>query len=82
MKIIAKTTIGNEFVYSARTAGLVSAKSADKICKIVNEHKSLLGAKENEIYYVYDIDEYSIAYQYAQFRKFVIRNGAVKVIIK
>lgn len=77
MKIIAKTIIGNEFLYSAKSARKVSAKSAEKILSVVNEHKSLLGLKENEIFHIYDVNEYDDAFYYAQKQSFIIRNGIV-----
>ena len=77
MKIIAKTIIGKEFMYNARTARRVSDKSADKICAIVNQHKAILGAGENEIFRVYEIDRYCAAYDYAMIQSFTIRNGVV-----
>ena len=79
MKIIAKTIKGQEFMYSASSAGKVSNASADKICAIVNEHKTMLGAKENEYFKVYEIDRYSKAWDFAQFRAYTIRNGVVTV---
>jgi hypothetical protein len=77
MKIIAKTIKGHEYMYDPRTARKVSNKNADLICKIVNEHKTILGAKENEVFHVYTIDEYSKAWDYAQYQSFTIRNGVV-----
>lgn len=77
MKIIAKTIKGQEFCYNARSARKVSAASAEKICKIVNEYKYLLGTNDGEIWHVYDIDCYSKAWDYAQYQAFTIRNGVV-----
>lgn len=77
MKIIAKAIKGQEFLYNARSARKVSARSADKICAIVNEHKFLLGSADNEVWHVYDVDQYDQAYDYAQYQTFTIRNGIV-----
>ena len=80
MKIIAKTVIEKEYMYSVKTARKVSSRSAEIILKVVNEHKAILGANENEIFHIYDIDEYDTAYFYAQRQAFTIRNGIVKAI--
>ena len=77
MKIIAKTVKGKEFLYNPKTARKVSARSAEKILDAVNAHKSMLGAAENEIFHIYDIDKYDTAYEYAQKQAFIIRNGYV-----
>ena len=77
MKILARTTPGREFMYSARSAHKVSARSADKICAIVNEYKHLLGTPAGECWHVYDVDQYDAAFQYAQYQAFTIRNGIV-----
>lgn len=80
MKIIAKTIQGKEFMYKPPTARKVSARSAEVILKVVNEHKAILGAAENEIFHIYDIDEYDTAYFYASRQAFLIRNGVVTAI--
>ena len=77
MKIIAKTTVGHEFFYNPRTARKVSDRSADYICKVVNEYKFLLDTGRNECWHVYDIDKYDTAYDYAMFQSFTVRNGIV-----
>ena len=77
MIILAKTIKGQEFLYDYTSARQVSKKSADIICKIVNEHKSVLGLKENEIFYKYEIDQYDLAYIFALDQKFTIRKGIV-----
>jgi len=75
MKIIAKTRIGSEYLYSASSARKVSARSAETILKVVNEMRWRL--KDGETWHIYDVDEYSAAYDYAQYQAFTIRNGIV-----
>ena len=77
MKIIAKTIEGKEFIYSATSARKVSERSANKICDIVNQYKFLLDTSKNEKWFIYEIDKYDIAYDYAQVQSFTIRNGIV-----
>ena len=77
MKIIAKTYKGKEYLYIPRTARKVSARSAEKILKVVNDYKFLLDESKNEIWHVYDVDEYDAAYYYAGRQAFTIRNGIV-----
>jgi len=77
MKVIAKTIKGKEFCYNARSARKVSERSAEKILKIVNDHKFLLNTEKGEIWHIYDIDQYSVAYDFAQNQAFTIRNGIV-----
>ena len=80
MTIIAKTIIGQEFIYSARSARKVAKRNAAEICKIVNQYKTLLGTKENECWHVYEIDQYSPAYDFAQYQSFTMKNGIVKAV--
>ena len=77
MLIIAKTVKGKEFMYSIKSARKVSKASAEKILAIVNAHKEILGANENEIFHIYEIDKYSAAYPFAMNQSFTIRNGIV-----
>ena len=77
MKIIAKTVKGREFMYNPKTARKVSERSANYICNVVNEYKYLLGSADNECWHIYDIDKYDIAYDYAMFQSFTVRNGIV-----
>ena len=77
MKIIAKTRAGQEFLYDAMSARRVSARSADYICKVVNEYKFLLGTDPAECWHVYEIDQYDKAYYYSCFQRFTVRNGIV-----
>ena len=75
MKVIAKAIKGQEFFYNARSARKVSERSAKVILDIVNEYRFQL--KENEVWHIYDVDQYDAAYDYAQFQSFTIRNGIV-----
>lgn len=75
MKILAKAIKGQEFMYSIRSAHKVSARSATVILDIVNKYRFQL--KDNEIWHIYDVDEYDTAYDVAQFQSFTIRNGVV-----
>lgn len=77
MLIIAKAVKGKEFLYNARTAHQVSKASAQKICEIVNQFKYLLGSNNNEVWHVYEVNEYDKAFYYAQYQKFTIRKGIV-----
>lgn len=77
MTIIAKTKIGKEYLYIPRTARKVSKKSAQIICDIVNKYKYLLDTKPDECWHVYEIDEYSPAFDFAQYQSFTMRNGIV-----
>lgn len=76
MKIVAITKKGIEYVYSARTAHFVSERSANKICEVLNEYRFKI--KGDEIWYVYDVDQYDMAYDYAMMQKFSVRKGIVK----
>jgi len=77
MKILAKTTKGREFLYNARSARKVSARSAEQILKIVNDYKFQIDTDKGETWHIYDVGQYDIAYEYAQYQAFTIRNGVV-----
>ena len=76
MLVLAISVKDHEYLYSAKSARAVSARSADIICKTVNYHKYLL--KDGEIWHVHEVDRYDNAYDYARFRAFKIRKGIVK----
>lgn len=80
MIIIAKTKIGQEYLYIPRTARKVSKKHAHTICDIVNKYKYLLDTDNCECWHVYEIDKYCTAYDFAQYQSFVMRNGIVKAV--
>ena len=75
MFILAKSVKGHEFLYTASTAHEVSKASAKKIESIVNLANYKL--KDNETWFIHEVDKYDTAYDYAQFQKFRIRKGIV-----
>ena len=77
MKIVAITNIGAEFLYSAKTAHKVPKASANTICNILNQVRYNL-TEGSQKWFVYDVDEYDRAYDYAQSQSYSIRNGIVK----
>lgn len=76
MKVLAITKTGAEFFYNYKSAHEVSNASAERIKTVLNEHNFLL--KDGETWYVYDVDQYDNAYDYAQYQKFTLRKGVVK----
>lgn len=77
MKILARTIPGREFMYNAKSAHKVSARSAEQILRIVNENADRIGTPAGERWHLYDVDQYDNAYYYAQYQSFTIRNGIV-----
>lgn len=77
MIIIAKTKLGQEYLYMPRTARKVSKKHAHTICDIVNQYKYLLDTNRDECWHVYEISEYDAAFDFAQYQSFTIKNGIV-----
>lgn len=75
MLVLAKSIEGQEFLYNARSARRVSARSADKIRDAVNEVRWNL--KEGEIWHLHEVDEYDNAFYYAERQSFTIRNGII-----
>ena len=71
MMILAISVQGKEFLYNPKTAHAVS-----KTIKIIL-NKMSWRLKENETWFIHDIDEYSTAYDYAETQKFTIRKGLV-----
>lgn len=69
-KLIAKTTIGQEYLYSRSTAHYVPSCSADRICSALN--RSRFELHDGETWHVYDV-EYGDDLYINQ--KFYIRNG-------
>lgn len=80
MTIIAKTRIGQEYLYIPRTARKASKKSAHVICDIVNKYKYLLDTDHCECWHVYEISEFDPAFDFAQYQSFTMRNGIVKAV--
>ena len=81
MKILAKTTEGAEYLYSVRSAHKVSARSGQKIADALNKYGWQLETPD-EIWHLYDVDEYDTAYDYAQFQSFTIRDGKIREMIR
>ncbi len=73
MKIVAKSIKGKEFMYSAKSAHKVSERSANLICKLLNDINYHLN--EGETWFIHDVDKYDTAYEYASFQAFTRRNG-------
>lgn len=78
MKVLAKTIRGREFMYNAATAHKISEKSAVKIRDAVNAAGFQLNADKNEIWHIYEIDEYDNAFYYAENQSFFIYRGVLK----
>ena len=77
MKIVAITTEGKEFLFKVRTAHKVSNAGAEKICKILNHIRhNLKGATEK--WWVYEIGEYDMAYDYAMTQGFHLTARGLK----
>ena len=72
-KMIAKTIAGREYVYSATSAHAVSEKSAEVICRALNDARWQL--KDGEAWHVYERGWYEDNYTGAAYQKFVRRNG-------
>lgn len=75
-KMIAKAVNGQEFLYSRNTAHKVSERSADAICKVLNDCKWKLNG--GEVWHVFDCGWYELEYTAAAFQSFTIRNGLIK----
>ena len=75
MKIVAKSTKGQEFLYSVRSAHEVPKTSAEIICNALNDaHYDLA---ENEVWHIHDVDRFDRAYEYAVTQRFERRNGKI-----
>lgn len=72
MLVVAKSLKGQEFLYNARSAHAVPKTSAKKICQALNDIKYQL--KESEVWYLHEVDQYDIAYIFADGQKFCYRN--------
>ena len=69
MFIISKTIKGKEFMYSNKYSILCnSQKQAQALARFLNEHNDTalndFKLKDNELWYVYEIDQYDTAPQY------------------
>ena len=77
MKIVAITTEGQEFLFKVKTAHKVSNAGAEKICKILNRIRYQLNAPV-EKWWVYEIDQYDMAYGYAEMQNFHLTARGLK----
>ena len=77
MKIVAITTDGQEFLFKVRTAHKVSTAGAEKICKILNHIRYNLKSGA-EKWWVYEIDKYDMAYDYAVTQDFHLTGRGLK----
>ena len=77
MIIVAITTKGKEFLYSARSAHEVSKRSARKIVDVLNKYRVLL-KNDSDIWHIYEVDKYDMAFDYANDQKFTVYNGIVR----
>lgn len=73
-KLIAKTRIGKEFMYS-RESAFFADKNAEKVADILNKNKYQL--KEGECWYVYDYDFGQDLFVTEKI--FIAKNGSIKV---
>ena len=77
MTVLAKSVKGQEFFYNARSAHFVSERNAKAICKMLNELRYLLD-KDNEVWFIHEVDQYDNAYYYAQDQRFTLYKGMLK----
>ena len=78
MLVLAMSAKGHEYMYKASTAHKVSKRSAETIRDIANDCKYLFDRYPDCVWHLHDVDQYDMAYDYAQFQSFTIRNGLVK----
>lgn len=78
MKVLAVSAMGQEFFYNVTTAHAVSDRSAETIRDALNRVKYKL--KENQTWFIHEVDKYDRAFDFAQFQKFTIRKGTIKDI--
>ena len=82
MLVAALSVKGQEFFYKANTARKVSRASGQKIVDIANECQFLFSAYPGHVWYLHEVDQYDVAFDFAQYQKFTIRNGIVKSVIR
>ena len=78
MMILAKTHEGSEYMYSPFTAHMVSKASAEVVCSVLNKIGFQILQEKREKWHIYEVDQYDVAYDFAQVQKFTVRNGIVK----
>ena len=72
---IAKAIKGKEFLFSSNSAHAVSARSAARICDILNKCNYLL--KPGETWHTYEYDENSSIAVIVETQRFTIRKGII-----
>ena len=72
MLAIAKSEKGREFLYNASSAHSIPKSSAEKIKSILNQARFDL--KDNEVWFIHEVDRFDNAYYYAEGQKFCFRN--------
>ena len=77
MTIVARTIKGSEFLYGIKSAHKVPKNSAKTILEILNENHFRCMDGSDEVWHIYEVDEYDSAYGYAEEQSFVIRKGIV-----
>lgn len=78
MKLIAKSNIGEEYIYSRSSAHAVSNAGAEIICKALNDRKYKL--KPGEVWAVHDCGNYELDYTAAGYQKFTHRKGVIREV--
>lgn len=68
MTIVAQAHKGQEYMYTINTAHKVSAEKANKIAELLNQANYML--PPDKVWFVYEVDRYDTAYDYAQFQRF------------
>lgn len=69
MFTLAKSVKGHEYLYRAETAHKVAKAKAHKIAEQLNAIRYDL--KPGEVWFVHEIDQYDVAYWYANEQSFV-----------
>jgi len=76
MVVIAKSVLGREFMYNAKSAHKAPKASAQMICDALN--REMWQLKTGEVWFVHEVDKYDSAYEYAQWQSFHARKGTIK----
>lgn len=77
MFILAISKKGAEFAYNARTAHKVSKASAEKIKTVLNKLRYKL-TRDDQVWFVHEVDQYDQAYDFAEYQRFTIYKGMIK----
>ena len=78
MTILARSVKGNEYLYAIRSAHKVSKAKAKMIADALNRIQYKI--KDNEVWYVHEIDQYDQACTFAERQSFAVRQGKLKEI--